>query len=105
MSLEMPKQDYHTMEFIQTHENGVDELYCSICGRRMLLSWPPNYQKVILEIGDEFAIHSAGKGGLHFGNPQIRQTEESDTTDGMSLQPWLDWMKQVRFDRFWDQEG
>jgi hypothetical protein len=52
------------MELVATDPSGAEEWYCPTCGRRFLLSWPPNYQKVILEVGDEYAIHNGGKGGL-----------------------------------------
>ena len=50
-----------------TGESGVEEWVCPTCGRRMLLRWPPYYEKFILEQGDDAAIHVGGKGGLRVG--------------------------------------
>jgi hypothetical protein len=40
------------------------------------MQWPPDYQKIILESGDEYATHSASKGGLRIGPPEIRGAED-----------------------------
>lgn len=69
-------EQQHEMVLEKTHLSGTDEWYCPTCGRRFLLSWPPEYQKTILDIGDELAIHSGGKGGLSMGPPQIAEAGE-----------------------------
>ena len=50
-----------------TTESGAEEWVCPTCARRMLLRWPPDYEKLVLEHGDEAAIHVGGKGGLQVG--------------------------------------
>lgn len=63
----------HQMELVTTHPTGAEEWYCPTCGRRFLLQWPPNYEKVILEAGDEYAVHNGVKGGdlgLHLQPPK-----------------------------------
>jgi hypothetical protein len=52
-------------------ESGAEEWVCPTCGRRMLLRCPPHYEKLILEHGDEAAIHIGGKGGLPFGQVAV----------------------------------
>jgi hypothetical protein len=52
-------------------ESGAEEWVCPTCGRRMLLRWPPHYEKLILEYGDEAAIHVGGKGGLQVGQVAV----------------------------------
>ncbi len=52
-------------------ESGAEEWVCTTCGRRMLLRWPPNYEKLILEQGDESAVHVGGKGGLRVGQGAV----------------------------------
>lgn len=52
----------HDMELIQIHSSGAEEWCCPICTRRFIIQWPPNYQKIVLEAGDEFAFHSCHKG-------------------------------------------
>jgi hypothetical protein len=70
-------QEQHEMELLATHPNGADEWYCPTCGRRFLMYWPPNYEKIILEVGDEFAVHSGVKGGpgLELQSPQAAPHE------------------------------
>ena len=66
-----PPQEQHVMQPVATHPTGTEEWYCPTCGRRFLIQWTPNYEKVILEAGDEYAIHTGGKGGLQMQSPQV----------------------------------
>lgn len=52
-------------------ESGAEEWACPSCGRRMLLRWPPHYEKLVLEHGDDSVIHVGGKGGLHVGETVV----------------------------------
>ncbi|MFG2089406.1 MULTISPECIES: hypothetical protein [unclassified Spirillospora] len=47
----------HEMRMIQTAQSGHEEWACTTCGRRILLRWPPHYDKRIIEPGDEKACH------------------------------------------------
>lgn len=47
----------HEMRIVRTEESGREEWACPTCGRRMLLRWPPDYEKQIVEPGDERACH------------------------------------------------
>jgi hypothetical protein len=47
------------------------------------MHWPPAYRKIVLDAGDEYAIHSGGKGGLQMGSPQIGVAEESALSEEM----------------------
>jgi hypothetical protein len=83
------------------------------------MQWPPDYKKVILEEGEESAIHCGGKGGVSMG-VQIAQDPEEDSLpietpeaqeDGLLsmedqelLDPWKQWMEKVNFDNLW-QDG
>lgn len=97
------EQAHHVMEFVTTHESGADELYCPICGRRVLLHWPPDLTKTILVPGDESAIHSGGKGGVAMNTPLLSQGEKFDqaSIEDLRLAPWKDWMDQAGFDNLW----
>ena len=68
--------EQHEMQLETTHSSGAEEWFCPRCGRRFLLYWPPAYQKIILEAGDEYAIHSGGKGGVQMHPPQIIEDDE-----------------------------
>ena len=71
----------HEMQLDKTHSSGAEEWYCPRCERRFLLCWPPAYQKVVLEAGDEYATHTGGKGGLRMAPPQISDSEEPVLSD------------------------
>ncbi len=44
---------------------------CLSCDRRMLLRWPPDYEKLVLAPGDDTAIHVGGKGGLRVSDVAV----------------------------------
>jgi hypothetical protein len=45
------------MRKVRTEESGLEEWACPTCGRRMLLRWPPDYEKQVIEAGDQKACH------------------------------------------------
>jgi len=44
-------------------ESGAEMWICLSSDRRMLLRWPPDYEKLVLVRGEDTAIHVGGKGG------------------------------------------
>lgn len=68
-------------------ESGAEEWVCPICGRRMLMRWPPHYEKLILEHGDESAIHVGGKGGLQVGQVAVAPAPAAEMPS--AEQQWL----------------
>ena len=74
-------QQHHEMQLATIHTSGAEEWYCPTCGRRFLMSWPPAYRKVVLEAGDEQAIHSGGAGGLQVSPPQVGTIEEPEMSE------------------------
>jgi hypothetical protein len=54
----------HEMTRTRTLEPGAEEWSCTRCSRRLLLRRPPAFEKIVLESGDEWAIHVGGTGGL-----------------------------------------
>ena len=67
----MAHTEQHMMELDKTYESGAEEWVCPICERRFVVQWPPKYKKIILESGDEHAMHSGGKGGILMQPPQL----------------------------------
>lgn len=74
-------QPHHEMQLVTTHASGAEEWYCPTCGRRFLMRYPPAYTKVILEVGDEYAIHSGATGGLIMSPPRLGGAEEPELSD------------------------
>ena len=52
----------HEMVICATYPTGAQEWFCPTCGRRYVLQWPPSYSKIVLEVGDEMAVHVGGSG-------------------------------------------
>jgi hypothetical protein len=73
----MEDQAQHEMQLVQTHSSGAEEWHCPTCGRRFLMKWPPSYSKIVIEAGDEHALHSGGKGGLRLGVPTVSQADDT----------------------------
>lgn len=72
------QQEQHAMELVETFETGAEEWHCPTCDRRFVVQWPPKYRKIILYSGNEYALHSGGKGDVRMEAPQIQP--ESDIT-------------------------
>jgi hypothetical protein len=54
---------------------GVEEWSCTECSRRLLLRRPPQFEKIVLERGDEWAAHVGGTGGLQPAKMDTRPGE------------------------------
>jgi hypothetical protein len=75
--------EQHEMQIMEKYPSGTEEWFCPVCGRKFLLDWPPDYKKIILEIGDESAIHTGGKGGLSMGPTKISKATEPDLPEAV----------------------
>ena len=100
--MSMSSQEQHEMVLETIHPSGAEEWYCPTCGRRFLMQWPPAYNKVILDPGDENAIHSGGRGSAQL-SPAAETAEPAALTevDVQTLQPFIEWMERVNFDNLW----
>jgi hypothetical protein len=83
----------HEMILIGSGESGAEEWVCPTCGRRMLLRWPPHYEKLILEHGEEAAIHVGGKGGLRVGQVAVTAPPVSQTPAGEVPEADRQWLQ------------
>jgi hypothetical protein len=72
----MEHLEQHDMELQQVHPSGEEEWFCPVCGRRFLMTWPPAYKKVILDVGDEQVVHNGRKGGVRMASPNINEQDE-----------------------------
>ncbi len=91
----MSDSEQHEMHLEATYPTGVEEWYCPTCGRRVIMQWPPNFKRVILEPGDQYAIHMGGKGGLRMGLLQVGDGEETEPAEKLSLSSWEAWLADV----------
>lgn len=79
-------------------ESGAEEWICPSCGRRMLLRWPPDYEKLVLEHGDDTAVHVGGKGGLRMGQVAVAPAPVADVPTAERQ-----WLHDIGID--WDGES
>jgi hypothetical protein len=83
------------MTRIRTLGDGVEEWSCTRCSRRLLFRRPPEFEKIVLEPGDERAAHVGAAGGL-----QVTVVETSPpATDELPAQE-RDWLSGHGID--WD---
>jgi hypothetical protein len=88
----------HGMRFERLHTSGAQEWFCPICGRRLLMQWPPAFEKKVLVAGDQNASHTGGNVG-----DAPRQSMESDEAIALdALRPWLKWVREAGLDDLWN---
>ena len=54
----------HEMKLIMTYPTGAEEWFCEECGRRLIMTWPPKYKRLLLDEGDQNVGHNGTKGEL-----------------------------------------
>jgi hypothetical protein len=82
-------QAHHQMQRTQTREGGAEEWWCPTCGRRLLLRWPPQHQKLVLEPGDELATHAGATRGLRLGSLEVVAANDPQGDPGSDWRRWL----------------
>jgi hypothetical protein len=79
----------HQMQKAGTRKSGVEEWWCPTCGRRLLLRWPPGYQKLVLEPGDEHASHAGATATVRLGPLDVMAADDQPADPGPSWRRWL----------------
>jgi len=107
----------HEMQFERLHSSGAQEWFCPACGRRLLMQWPPSFEKQILVPGNPNAFHTGGKIDSAPRPFTIGDRSEFDLIDmpGVDranadapisldlLRPWLKWASEAGIDDLWNQ--
>lgn len=92
------QQESHEMVFERMIAQNTDELYCPVCGRRIVIQWAPDFKKTVLEPGNENAIHTASKRGPGAGSEVYPTPEELTADDMQRLTEWETFIQQIDFD-------
>lgn len=79
----------HEMILEQTQPSGADLWSCPECGRRFVMRWLPDYERVVLEPGDEHVVHVGGTGGVRIGKVEVIAGVDAEAEQGKWLR-WLD---------------
>ena len=69
----------HEMRLEKVHPSNAEEWFCPTCGRRFLMHWQPECDRLdilVLEAGDDQANHVGSTGGLKVGNLAISANDE-----------------------------
>lgn len=89
----MSAEQSHKLTLVKRYASGAEEWLCPTCGRRFVMQWAPEYQRVVLEVGDELAVHNTGKGAMIVYHPQ---------PEDPWLAPWQEWMEKGDFESLWN---
>lgn len=84
--------EQHTLVLAAENPDGSQEWICPTCGRRMLIKWPPEYYRTILEEGNPFAIHTGDTGVYHIHH-EVFETREMHEPEDPYLEPFKAWME------------
>lgn len=76
------EQKSHSMTRVHTFPTGAEEYVCADCGRWFIMTWPPNYKRIILNVGDENVEHTGG-------TVNISAQATTDTTGDLANDPYL----------------
>lgn len=86
----------HEMVLVESAPTGAEEWACPHCERRVLLRWPPRYERLVLARGDETVMHVGGKGGLRVGAMDATPVARPDPAD-------RDWLRGIDWDEPYGQ--
>jgi hypothetical protein len=103
------QRESHEMILDIIHPTGVEEWYCPTCGQRFLLQWPPAYQKVFIEVGNQYASHSGGRMEAEQDQGEAAPSGENPASPGdgpnsddeRRLAEWGELLEEIGFDGWW----
>ena len=86
-------QSRHQMNLQPDPESESERWVCSTCDRIMLVRWIPEFEHVIVQPGDEYAIHSGAKGGVQIEPiaPAMSEGAEDRAARAWLAQNGIDW--------------
>jgi hypothetical protein len=74
----MSNQEQHEMQLEKVHPSGAEEWFCPTCGRRFLMHWKPEQEKLDLDViisGDLQVSHVGSKDGFRITKVAIVDDE------------------------------
>ncbi len=89
----MSNSESHEMQLEKVHPSSAEEWFCPMCGRRFLMRWQPECERLdilVLEAGDEQASHVGSTGGLRVGNFDVSADVDDEPTLSPELRAALD---------------
>jgi hypothetical protein len=90
--------EQHEMEHRGTLPSGAQEWACPVCGRHFIVSWPPNYQQIVLEEGDANAAHVGSRGDVRMEGTDVAPVPSPQAEDA-----WRRWLAENGMT--WDDDG
>jgi len=93
----MIAQQTHEMNLLSTHPSGEEEWLCPECGRRYMMQWSPSINQIILEVGDESAIHNGSTGGLYISPTGVNAADNFELSEDLRA-ALEDALKDIDFD-------
>ena len=82
----------HEMVHKGTDTSGAEEWLCRECGRHFVIRWRPDLERLVLDPGDESAVHYGRKGEA--GITHIRATQVPSEPSTLSEDDaWRRWLR------------
>jgi hypothetical protein len=91
---------HHEMVHKGTDPSGAEEWLCQECGRHFVIRWPPNYDRLVLQPGDESAAHFGSKGDAVLRHIQVSPTSNEPSAAPDDEDAWRRWLRKNGID--WD---
>jgi hypothetical protein len=63
----------HQMKICKVYETGAQEWLCLDCERRILVSWTPAFKRILLDPGDDRAVHTGSFGGIELSGSGLQK--------------------------------
>ena len=87
----MLEPQHHEMRLETIYSSGVEEWLCPTCGRHFVAQWIPDFRRLVLEVGDETALHQGGAVMI-----QTTASVEDDPPIGAERDdPWVKWLDEL----------
>jgi hypothetical protein len=62
----------HQMKINSIYETGAQEWLCLDCSRRILVSWTPGFKCIVLDPGEDGAVHTGEWAGSKIGEAEAQ---------------------------------
>jgi hypothetical protein len=85
------------MHLAAIHASGAEEWRCGVCGRRLLIQWPPEYALAVLAAGQAKVLHVFVRGGLYVQPDQLTEMRANALADAWRLRAWDHWLADIDF--------
>jgi hypothetical protein len=114
----MDRQRAHEIQLERIYPTGAQEWRCHACGRRLMTIAPPGCETIALEYGDRYIlvwgdaigavraikilIEAGDEQAVHYGgqvdsDPTTAESMQDEESMLMETNPWTEWLEDIDF--------